>query len=383
MTPEEALNALPEKKGPSAEDALASLPDRAKLSMYSKVMPIVQEATKAALTQGPIQTPLNLIDTENTKKMNEVLGTPMRGLRGVGVTAASGLQRGAEAVTPEFKPQGVGEHVADIAANIADPRQMAFGPVTEAAMKGVVTPMFRALGRTAARVPNIMAGVPAEDVMMTAEKPLEVLTSKGTNAAGKLFGAAKKTAGVTDLEERLIAGIGDPSGYKRVADQMYEKLGAEGPRSLSTGELLAWKKAASELARKVKGSGEALYTQDALKAQSILAQRAETDPTVAEVLSTQGDVALSKARDKFLSVFPRNKGKGDAVLRGMLQLGSGVTAGPAAALFSPISYLPPTIAAGAVNKGLNAIGNNPALRQVLLGVLAKITKDANRQSDGL
>lgn len=352
--------------GPSLDEIDAELTKRG--VEQSSFGDVAMEAAKTALTQGPIQTPLNLIDPENTQKMNEVLGTPMRGIRGALTAATSGIQRGAEAVQPEFKPQGLGEHVADIAANIADPRQMAFGPVTEAAMKGAVTPLFKALGRTAARVPNIMAGVPAEDVMMAAEKPLEVLASKSPGAAGKLFGAAKKAAGVSDVEERLIAGIGDPSGYKRVADQLYEK----GVENLTTGELLAWKKAASELARKVKGSGEALYTQDALKAQAELGKRAAEDPAIAKVLSTQADVALSKAKDKFLSIFPRNKGKGDAVLRGMLQLGSGIKAGPAAALFSPISYLPPTLAAGAANKGLNVIGNNPAVRQALMGLLTKL-----------
>lgn len=353
--------------GPSLDEIDAELSKRGADS--SSFGDVATEAVKTALTQGPIQTPLNLIDPENTQKMNEVLGTPMRGLRGMGVAATSGLQRGAEATQPGFQPEGIGEHVADIAANIADPRQMAFGPVTEAAMKGAVSPLFKALGRTAARVPNIMAGVPAEDVMMTAEKPLEVLASKTTGKSGGLFQEAKTAAGVTAEEERLVAGIGDPSGYKRVADELYKK----GVENLTTGELLAWKKAASQLSRKVVGSGEALYAQDAVKADAELAKRALEDPKIAKVIETQADVALSKARQKFLSPFPRNKGKGDAVLRGMLQLGTAGTAGPAAAMFSPISYLPPTLAAGAVNKGLNLISNNPAIRQVLMGVLSKIT----------
>lgn len=352
----------------------------------------ISEAAKIALTQGPIQTPLNLIDPENTQKMNEVLGTPYRGLRGIATTVTSGLQRGAEATTQDFKPQGIKEHLADMIASIGDPRQIALGPATEEVLKTAVIPLAKGVGRQLARIPNIMAGVPAEDVMMTAEKPLEVLTSKTAGKSGKLFQKAKEnvlnfpknanepiTKGVTDLEERLIAGIGDPSGYKRVADQMYKKLAREGPESLTTGQLLAWKKSASELARKVKGSGEALYTQDALKAQSILDERALSNPSVRKVLETQSDVSLSKARQKFLSLLPRNKGKGDAVLRGMLQLGTAGVSGPAALAFSPISYLPPTLAAGAINKGLNVLGRNPAIRQTLMGILSQLMASKNNK----
>lgn len=384
MTADEALNKLPEKKGPSATDALATLPARDQLHKFQKVMPYLAQAA-GPLTGGVIPSAAAqvLVDPEKRKVAEESSSLPMRGLRGLGVTAASGLQRGADAVSPEFDPQGLKENAADLAANVADPRMAIAGlPIGEA--MPLINKGANVLGRTAARAVNIATGVPAEDVRAVANQPIKALLAKTRNEAGKIFGAAKKAAGVTSDEERTIAGIGDPSGFKRVADVFHKQAQRKGIDKLSVGNLLSWQKAASQLSRKSVGSAEAIYAQDANKVQQELTKRAADSPEVSNLLKTKEDAALSIARSKFGSIFPRNKGKGDAVLRSTIQGGMGAAGAlglgnPLQALaLAPAAYFAPTVAAGAAGKGLNVLGSNPAIRQTLLGLLSKLKGDGAR-----
>lgn len=338
-------------------------------------------AAKTALNQGPIQTPLDLKDPQNLETMHNLIETPMRGIRGLGVTATSGLQRGAEATKPEFKPEGVGEHVADFAAGVADPAAAILNEPLGLAVKGVAKvgaiPM-NFLGRQAARGVQVATGVPAENVIATVKKPMEVLFSKLSKNSGKIFQEAKNAAGVTEEEERLVAGIGDPSGFKRVADEMAAKF--KDAKDLTVGEALAWKKAAGELARKAKGSARFIYSQDAKKAERIVAEKAP------DVLAAQKDVSFSKLRESFLSLLPQNKSATPAVLRSGTAMGFATAGHPLAALaMSPLlSALPLTVgtgvAANVAKKGLNVIGSNPAARQALFQVLQKLmTKKAQEQ----
>ena len=374
MTPEEALAKLPNKGTPDVESALSALPPRSELSKFSKVIPgVIEQAVKTAIQQGPIQTPTNLLDPENTEKMNEVLGTPrnvMRTFANTVTNTAQGVrpdvalaQSAMTAFKPDFEPEGVAENVASVGADMADPRNKAFNQIGETVMKDAVIPVTQGIGRQLAKLQNVLTGVPVDDIRMLANKPLEVMTSKTGRKAGTIFQKAKDAAGVTEAEERLIAGIGDPAGYKKVADEMAAKAMEGG---LTTGEALAWKKSASELSRRSKGSAKYIYMQDVKKAEKILATQAP------DVLSTQADIALSKARSKFLNPLPMNKGGTPAVVRTLLAGGVGTFNPLAAAAFSPLAHLPATLAAGTVNKGLNVIGRNPAIRQALLGILQQI-----------
>lgn len=311
-----------------------------------------------------------------TKELGtQISGLPRDAMRTFGTTAANVMSGErpdialAEAAMTQMRPDAKQvtpqEKMASLGADIQDPRMMIANPVAEDAMKGIVGPTAGFVGKQLARLQNVATGLPVEDIMKMATKSIEVMTSKPVKVAGKIFQKAKDLAGVTEAEERLIAGIGDPSGYKSVADQMAEKYATEG--QLTTGEALAWKKSAGELSRKAKGSARYIYGKDAAKAQSLLETQAS------EVAKTQAEVGLSKVREKFLNVLPLNKGGTPAVVRTLLAGGLGAGVNPALApVFSPLANLPATLAAGVANKGLNVLKNNPAIRQTLLGVLQNI-----------
>ncbi len=307
-------------------------------------------------------------------KLSALPRDAMRTFATTAANAASGVRPDialAEAAMTQMRPDATQttpqEKVASLGADVMDPRMMMANPLAGEVMKGAVIPAAKGVGRQLARLQNVLTGVPVEDITKMAEKPIEVMTSKTVKGAGNIFQKAKDAAGVTELEERLIAGIGDPSGYKKVADVLAEKA-ADG--TITTGEALAWKKAAGELSRKAKGSARFIYGKDAAKAQKILLKQAP------EVAKTQADVALSKIRSKFLNVLPLNKGGTPAVVRTLLAGGIGMGVNPALApAFSPLANLPATLAAGGVNKGLNVLGNNPAIRQALLGILQNIQRN--------
>lgn len=326
----------------------------------------------------------------------QISGLPRDAMRTFG-TAAGNMMSGvrpdvalAEAAMTQMRPDAAQvnpvEKTASLGADIMDPRMEIASPAVGEAYTGIVKPATEAIGRTAARAVQIPTGLPAADTAMVAEQPLKALWSKTRGTAGKIFGNAKTNAGVTRTEEKLIAGSGDPSGYKRVADAMEKRVNKLGEDSLSTGQLLAWKNAANQMSMKAKGSAEALYAQDASRAESILKKRALIDPKVAEVLRTQKETSFAIARSKFGNVIPQNKTKGDAVVRGLLQgavstLGGRIAGIPGAvagaAPFAPAAYFVPTVAAGLLGKGLNVIGENPAIRQTLLGILQNIQSRQN------
>lgn len=308
--------------------------------------------------------------------IKSAMAVPYQGLRGITTAATSGLQRGAEATQADFKPEGVKEHVAEIVAGLGDPRNLAMNPIAGEIFGGAKTlaaPAGKFLGEQAAKGVQVMQGVPAEDVAMTFKRPLDVLLSKSSKKAGGIFQKAKEAAGVTIPEERVTAGVSDPSSWKAIADKFYKKYSKSGAESLTTGEALAWKKAASNLARTKAGSAEHFYKSDAEIAQKILKSKAP------EVARTQADVSLSKAREKFMSVFPRNKGNTPAVIRTLAAGGASAVNPLLAAAFSPLTGLAATVGTGATLKGINALGENPATRQILLAILSKLKGENQSQ----
>lgn len=357
------------------------------VDMAKKALPMAGNAVAMGMGFPEFSTIADIAaDPEKRKQFDEIASTPYRGLRGMATSATSGLQRGAEAVGPGFMPSGVKEHMADLVASLGDPRNVAMnapvGAMLGAGLKGVQK-VAAPIGKELARAAEALSGAPARDLELLVQKPMEVLKAGRLKKVGKAFQDAKVASGVTEAEERLTAGIGDPSGFKAVADKMFDKFKEAG--DLTVGEALAWKKAAGEMARKGKGSAKAIYSKDAAEAQRILVSKGKEftglypkNPAVNEMLEKQAEYGLSKARSNLTNLIPRNKGGTPAVIRALAGLGIGTGAAVAGInpllglVTSPAAWGAAGAATGLGNKAAEAGVKSPAVRQMLLGLLEKL-----------
>jgi hypothetical protein len=288
---------------------------------------------------------------EVTQKADTVTSVPMRGLRGLAVTGTSGIERGAEAVKEDFQPQKMSESLASFAASLADPRAIAMGPglgkVKDVAKKPGL------FATEASKLGEVLTGVDERNFIKLAQDPISVLKAKSSEVTGKVFAAAKKEAGVTDAEERIIAL--SEGARKRVYRQVLEKIDAGTQPTVV--ELLQAKKAGDLIAQSDPTTKGLIGKEIVEKVNPMLQKLAP------KVYEAQQAVHLSKVKEAFMQLFPRTS-KGDiAYLR---MVGSGVSSiiSPyVAALFSPVVSGGVTAAAALTKKA----AVSPLGRQALAG----------------
>lgn len=346
-------------------------------SLIAKALPYIAKAA-GPLTGGVIPSAAAevLVDPQKRQVAEEVSSMPMRGLRGLGVTAASGLERGAEAVQPGFTPQGGAENLAALGASVADPRMAVLNPAVGEGLglaANVIKKSAQFVGKELSEAFGALSGAKPQNIKMLAQNPMEVLKADSSKITGKLFQKAKEALNVTNREERMITRAGTSSDS--IAERMIGKY--ESGKEMSVGEILAAKKATSQLANKQKG----VYGPWFDKFDALLKEKAP------KVAAAQAEVAKSKTKEAFTRIFPYNKNKSAAVVR--MLAGAGLVGGGSysnhpvlgamgAALMSPALVGAGTVgAAGAMGaaKGLNVLGQNPAVRQTLLGLLEKMRGD--------
>jgi hypothetical protein len=268
--------------------------------------------------------------------------------------------------SPNFKPKE-GEKIASFAADVADPRNLLVNPAVRAAGK-VVAPVAKGLGNAAANIAGGFTGVPARDLIKTAQHPLDILMSKGSKVTGKLFGDAKKAAGVTEAEERLIAGVDDTPTWRKLNSMLKRKLERNG--DLTVGEALALKKSSAEMLKKTKGSGQHFYGEDLGKAETLIEKKAPG------LLDLQAAVSKSKTKETVTGLFPKNKDGSPAVLRLMAAAGSAPYLGPLA----PLAFVPAVsglgaAATGAASKAVSGIAQSPMAQRVSVATIRKYLQD--------
>lgn len=314
-----------------------------------------------------------------TKQLDTVTSVPMRGLKGAAVTGANlisgealqpSLERGEQAVKPDFTPKGLGEQLASFAAELADPRAMPFAGLKATKAAAAISRKPGILATEASKLGEVLTGVDERNFIKIAQDPLSILKAKSSEETGKLFAAAKKAVGVTDVEERIIAL--SEGARKRTYRQVLEKIdkGVEP----TVAELLQAKKAGDMIAQSDAAAKGLIGKEIAEKVNPLLKKIAP------KVYEAQQAVHLSKVKEAFMQVFPRTA-KGDiAYLR---MVGSGVSSiiSPyVAALFSPVVSGGITATAGLAAKA----ANSPVGRQVITSQALKgfgLKDQNNNQSE--
>lgn len=355
-------------------------------------------------------------ESEPVRQMGEeITGLPQRGLRAAG-TVASGLvegkglqpalQRGAEAVSTEFKPETTGETAADIGSSIADPRNLFANNLVGFAKKAGRTGIAK---KEISKLFEAISGVDERNVVTLLDDPLKVLNAKDKEMAASAFAAAKKAAGLTEADERALS-LGEGTRKKVYSDVM-KKVDAlleqnkpmtpeqTGRRFLSppvtmgkfkNDELapLAKKAAARpsivELL-KAKKAGEAIANSDPAASGLIRKELKEKiDPLLQKMApklyQAQQDMHLALVLDSFKKILPRNQNDNVAILRLMGAAGfagaAGIAGGPAL-LGLAVS---PMVSGAALGAGALA-AKSPTLRTAATGVAANMARQGFSAKD--
>lgn len=301
----------------------------------------------------------------------EKLAQPFQGIAGPSRLSAlfsQPAQIAGQASADLMQNKGVNPTVAKIAGtglSIAlDPQTYAgslFGDAALSAGKSLATKA----GEEAATAASAMSGVKVRDIVKLFQNPIEVITALSSKVAGGLFGAAKKAAGVTREEEFLISKAADRAlgGARSVAEDLRPVFEAT-PEALSTGQLLALRRAATKLAMDAKGSEKALWAPVADATTDIIKKRSEA------LLSALKEVANAKTKEAFLRLVPRSvTGKPDFFRTA--GLAAGLVTSPAVAGLG-------TLAAKVASQAVKTVAN-PVVARTAAGVGSTFLRNYPRQ----
>lgn len=297
------------------------------------------------------------------------------------------------AFAPETVPQtALGRGASMLGAGVLqEPSAFPGVPQATKATANVLKAVASKLGVGAKRIMEAASGVPAKDIQNLYENP-ETLVTLGSKAkAGEAIGQAKIAAGVdpgvtdsaiTFTPENITKAIhSDSLGEEAIHKVAQANLSGANPEVEDIGDGLKF------ISKKIKaGIAKGEDVSELINIQKHL--NSTLEKVAPAVQDARQEFAPLAQRDKFLKLFPANKngtlskanlfylntglaGLGGSV-GGLPGAGASVLAGTVAR--APITTGVTTALAGAANKGLNVIGQNPQARQILLGLLQKITQ---------
>lgn len=183
---------------------------------------------------------------------------------------------------------------------LADPSTWIMGPWAAARTGKALEKGVEFAGKEAIAGMETLSGVNPKAIKDLFEHPLEIITAQSSKKTGTIYGALKRTFGITEAEEKLIAKAGDrtPGVARTVAEQLEPKVKA-GEATL--GELIAARRAALKVSQNSAGSEKFLYGKDAQEYTKQLGERAKP------ILDAIKEVAKSKSKEDFLRLLPRKK----------------------------------------------------------------------------
>jgi hypothetical protein len=293
------------------------------------------------------------------------------------------------AFAPETVPKtALGRGASMLSAGVMQ-EPSAFPGVPQATQ--VLKAVASKLGVGAKRVMEAASGVPAKDIQNLYENPETLITLGSKAKAGEAIGQAKLAAGVdpgitdsaiTFTPENITKAIhSDSLGEEAIHKVAQANLSGATPEVEDIGDGLKF------ISKKIKaGMSKGEDVSELINIQNHL--NSTLEKVAPAVQDARQEFAPLAQRDKFMKLFPANKNGtlskanlfylnsglawlGGAV-GGLPGAGASVLAGTVAR--APITTGITTALAGAANKGLNVIGQNPQARQILLGLLQKITQ---------
>jgi len=200
--------------------------DDAPTAPPSPMLGVARQAAGAALLPFNPANELQPIQPQGSNPLmmaldaaKQTLQNPLR----ISPTLSQPGQLAGEAV--ENRIGGLPGKAAGLAAQVAlDPQTYALGPAGDA-VNAAAKNVAGVAGKEAAVLAQSLSGVKEHAIRELFKNPAKVLTAQTEKQSGQLYGALKKAAGITDLEEKLIAKAGDrtPGVARTVAEQLQAK----------------------------------------------------------------------------------------------------------------------------------------------------------------
>lgn len=370
----------------------------------------VKEAAKSIFT-GPAEVAKEVATMGPTAQKVASASLPIAGGLVGGVPGAAGGEFLRQSVNTVIDPENVPKTPLGRFASVAGagilqkPKMLTAIPgvpkVLDLAKRsgGQVAEGFARLGEAA-------SGVKKQDIKQLFNKPGSLFKTGSRGAAGEAIGDAKLLAGVNpgvtedigsltakNLEQAINVDDTGKEALKSIAKTIEEskKIGISDPvKDVLTPEKVgdALKYIDKRIKVAIRSGEDSSEFQNIQRHLNTLLE--EVAPNVQGARKEFAPLAL---RDKFLSIFPRNKdgtiSKANIFylnsLLGSLGFSAGGVPGGAAGIAgglisrAPITTGLLTSAAGGATKALNVLGKDPAIRQTLLGILQKLQSKKGQQ----
>ena len=296
---------------------------------------------RAALPSPDFSQPLSPTSQNPAMAGLQAAGQTLRDPTRIAPTTSQPGQIAGQAVEKKLGG-GTGAKAAGFVTEMAlDPVNLLSGAAgAKAIMKG--RPVLDFAGEQAAKLAEGLSNVPLKNIKTLFKNPLEILRAPSSKEAGKVLQTAKTLAGITEDEEFLISKAADRAmGGARAVGEALRPTFKKAPADLTTGELMALKRAAGKLSQ-AGGSEGALWSGLDKEVSAALKKRASDITDALDVY------AKSKTKESFMNLFPRTKaGKVDY----FKALGTGYTNG----LTSPIAVGIGTLAARGAKEALSPL----------------------------